>query len=202
MTFQDIARLVRDRAPGKLLITGEDRFLGYSLMCGARAALIGMAAACTGLQAELLRAYRDGDAARFLSLSRRGRRPGPAYVPRPDGRLHPAHALVPGRIQGVIPMDAAHDPWGPPLDPAEFDRLGGRASRGCRPGARRHREPSNGRSSGNADESMLRPHLLPRTPDVPGRLIGRVRSRPRPVRRRGTARGPRGLSPASPTAWT
>ena len=35
MTFQDIARLVKTRAPGKLVITGEDRFLGYSLMCGA-----------------------------------------------------------------------------------------------------------------------------------------------------------------------
>ena len=47
MTFQEIAGLVKSRAPGKLVITGEDRFLAYSLMCGGRAALIGMAAACT-----------------------------------------------------------------------------------------------------------------------------------------------------------
>ena len=26
-------------------------------------------------------------------------------------------------LQGVIPEDAAHDPWGPRLDPSEFDRL-------------------------------------------------------------------------------
>ena len=84
------------RRPGKVLITGEDRFLGYSLMCGARAALIGMAAACTGLQAELLRAYWEGDAARFLALCRGGRRPGAAHLRRPDGGLHPADALVPG----------------------------------------------------------------------------------------------------------
>ena len=58
MTFQDVAGLLATEAPGKLVITGEDRFLGYSLMCGARAALIGMGAACTDLQADLLRAYR------------------------------------------------------------------------------------------------------------------------------------------------
>ena len=40
--------------PDKLLITGEDRFLGYSLMMGARAALIGMGAALTDIQAQLL----------------------------------------------------------------------------------------------------------------------------------------------------
>ena len=33
MTFQDIARMVRDGCPGKVVITGEDRFLGYSLLC-------------------------------------------------------------------------------------------------------------------------------------------------------------------------
>ena len=26
--------------------------------------------------------------------------------------------------QGVIPAEAAHDPWGPPVDPADFDRIG------------------------------------------------------------------------------
>src|SRR5262249_14940539 len=47
MTFQRVASLIRARCPDKVLITGEDRFLGYSLMCGAQAALIGMGAACT-----------------------------------------------------------------------------------------------------------------------------------------------------------
>ena len=45
--------------------------------------------------------------------------------------------------QGVIPADAAYDPWGPPLDSAEFDRLGaclarvascGTAAPGCHAG--------------------------------------------------------------------
>jgi 4-hydroxy-tetrahydrodipicolinate synthase len=123
MTFQDIARLIRTAAPGKLLVTGEDRFLGYSLMCGARAALIGMAAACTALQAELLQSYWRGDFPRFCTLN----------DAVDDLAQHTFLAPMEGYIQrmlwclvhqGVIPEDAAHDPWGPPLDPAEFDRLG------------------------------------------------------------------------------
>ncbi len=123
MTFQDIARLVRTGAPGKLVITGEDRFLGYSLMCGATTALIGMAAACTGLQAELLTSYRDGHADRFLALS--------AAVD--DLAQHTFRAPMEGYIQrmlwclvhkAIIPAEAAFDPWGPGLDPAEFDQIG------------------------------------------------------------------------------
>ncbi len=122
MTFQDVARLVTAVAPAKLLITGEDRFLGYSLMCGARAALIGMAAACTAIQSELLRAYWDGDAERFLHLS--------AAVD--DLAQHTFIAPMEGyirrmlwclAIQGVIPEEAAHDPWGPPPEVGEYDRL-------------------------------------------------------------------------------
>ena len=112
MTFQDIAGLVREQSPDKLLITGEDRFLGYSLMCGARAALIGMGAACTDVQAELLHAYWRGESDRFLALN--------AAID--DLARHTFLAPMEGYIQrmlwclvhqGVIPMDAAFDPWGP-----------------------------------------------------------------------------------------
>jgi 4-hydroxy-tetrahydrodipicolinate synthase len=123
MTFQDIARLIRAEAPAKLLVTGEDRFLGYSLMCGAQAALIGMGAACTGIQADLLQSYWRGDTDRFLSLN--------AAID--NLAQHTFLAPMEGYIQrmlwclvhqGVIPGDAAHDPWGPALDSREFDRLG------------------------------------------------------------------------------
>jgi 4-hydroxy-tetrahydrodipicolinate synthase len=123
MTFQDISRLIQTKATGKLILTGEDRFLGYSLMCGAQGALIGMAAACTDLQAQLLLSYGQGDAERFLALSRE----------IDDLAQHTFIAPMEGYIlrmlwclvhQGVIPPEAAHDPWGPPLEPAEFDRLG------------------------------------------------------------------------------
>src|SRR5262249_9091309 len=67
ITFQRIAAVMRQH-PDKLLITGEDRFLGYSLELGARAALIGMGAALTDIQAELLRARKTGDDRAFLRL--------------------------------------------------------------------------------------------------------------------------------------
>jgi 4-hydroxy-tetrahydrodipicolinate synthase len=123
ITFQEIGRLVRTHAPAKVLVTGEDRFLGYSLMCGAGAALIGMGAACTALQDAFLQSYWSGATARFLALN------GPVD----DLAQHTFVSPMEGYIQrmlwclvhaGVIPAEAAHDPWGPPLGPAEFDQVG------------------------------------------------------------------------------
>jgi 4-hydroxy-tetrahydrodipicolinate synthase len=123
MTFQDLAGLIESHAPDKVLITGEDRFLGYSLMCGAEAALVGMGAACTDLQADLLTSFRSGQARRFLSLSKvidaLARRtfcaPMEGYIQRMLWCL--VH-------QGVLPLEAAFDPWGPPLPASEFAELG------------------------------------------------------------------------------
>jgi 4-hydroxy-tetrahydrodipicolinate synthase len=123
MTFQEVTTLVRERHPDKVVITGEDRFLGYSLMCGAQAALIGMGTARSRLQSELLESHFSSDASRFLSLS--------AAVD--DLARHTFIEPMEGYIQrmlwclvhdGVIPIEAAHDPWGPPLDPAEFEVIG------------------------------------------------------------------------------
>jgi 4-hydroxy-tetrahydrodipicolinate synthase len=122
MTFQDLARLIAAVAPGKLVITGEDRFLGYSLMCGAQAALIGMGAACTRIQADLLRAYWDGDAGRFLGLNRAvDDLAQHTFIAPMEGYIR--RMLWCLAIQGVIPEEAAHDPWGPPPGRDEYDRL-------------------------------------------------------------------------------
>jgi 4-hydroxy-tetrahydrodipicolinate synthase len=123
MTYQDVSRQLQTRHPDKLLITGEDRFLGYSLRRGARAALVGMGAVCCELQAELLRAHLDEDAARFLELS--------------DAVDMLAEAIFISPMEGyikrllwalvhldVIPSEAANDPWGPQLPAREFDALG------------------------------------------------------------------------------
>jgi 4-hydroxy-tetrahydrodipicolinate synthase len=122
MRFQEVARLVRDRAHEKVLVTGEDRFLGYSLMCGAEAALIGMGAACSALQDALLQSYRAGDAAQFLALSSQvDDLAQHTFVPPMEGYiLRMLWCLV---HQGVIPPEAAHDPWGPRLGPGEIDRI-------------------------------------------------------------------------------
>ncbi|MDF2630188.1 MAG: dihydrodipicolinate synthase family protein [Symbiobacteriaceae bacterium] len=123
MTFQDVAAQIRQAGdPSLLLITGEDRFLGYSLMCGAEAALIGMGAACTTLQADLLRAHATGDAGAFLDLNRRVDRFAQITFTRPmEGYIQRMlWALV---AEGVIPAEATFDPWGPAITQTEIDRI-------------------------------------------------------------------------------
>ena len=123
MTYQDVSRQLHARHPEKLLITGEDRFLGYSLRCGARAALIGMGAICCDLQAELIRAHLTGESARFLTLSDAVDTLAETVFIKPmEGYIRRLlWALV---HLGVIPLDAANDPWGPPLGPQEFENVG------------------------------------------------------------------------------
>ncbi len=96
ITFQDIVRLVKSKVPHKVIFTGEDRFFGYSLMAGAHAALVGMAAACTALLAELLASFVAGQSRRFLAASAVVDDAGRANLRRTHGRLHSAHALVSG----------------------------------------------------------------------------------------------------------
>ena len=122
MTYQDVARHIQSQHPEKMLITGEDRFLGYSLRRGAQAALIGMGAVCCALQAELLKAHFSGDAQRFLELSDTiDQLAEVLFVDPMEGNI--------GRILyvlsklGVIPQDAANDPWGPKLTANELDNI-------------------------------------------------------------------------------
>jgi 4-hydroxy-tetrahydrodipicolinate synthase len=122
MTYQDVASHIQSRHPDKLLITGEDRFLGYSLRRGAKAALIGMGAVCADLQVELIDAHFAGNAERFLELSDLIDRlaevlfiaPMEGYI----GRILYALARL-----GVISADAANDPWGPVLTAPELENI-------------------------------------------------------------------------------
>jgi 4-hydroxy-tetrahydrodipicolinate synthase len=122
MTFQDVACQIQARHPDKLLITGEDRFLGYSLRRGARAALIGLGAVCSELQTELLSAHFGGNAARFLELSDSVDRLAEALFIDPMegyiGRILRALAHL-----DIIPEDAVCDPWGPPLSATEMANI-------------------------------------------------------------------------------
>ena len=122
MTYQDIARHIQSKHPDKLLITGEDRFLGYSLIRGAQTALIGMGAVCTDLQVELMNAHFHGRAERFLELSEIVDQLAEVLF------IHPMEGYI-GRILfalsklGVIPVEAANDPWGPALNPPELESI-------------------------------------------------------------------------------
>ncbi len=132
MTFQRIAALAR-ACPDKLLVTGEDRFLGYSLMLGARAALVGMGAALTDLQARLLGAYAGGKYAAFLRLSSLLDGFAAATFARPmEGYVR--RMLWALAADGVLPEDACDDPWGPALGAEEREAVK-RAVREARAGA-------------------------------------------------------------------
>ena len=121
VTFQRIAGLMRDH-PDKLLITGEDRFLGYSLTMGARAALIGMGAALTDLQSALVESFRVDDFGKFVRLSGLCDRFAAAtFIPPLEGYVR--RTLWALAAEGVIPDDACDDPWGPSLPPAERDAV-------------------------------------------------------------------------------
>mgnify|MGYP003575640384 FL=1 len=121
MTFQRIAAEVRNH-PNKLLITGEDRFLGYSLMMGARAALIGMGSALTDIQADLLTARKAGDANTFQRLSTQLDAFGEVtFIAPMEGYIR--RMLWALAADGVLPDDACDDPWGPSLPAAERDAV-------------------------------------------------------------------------------
>ena len=120
MTFQRLATIVR-RHPGKLLITGEDRFLGYSLMMGADAALVGMGAALPDVQAALLAAAGSGDWPRFVALSAICDRLAAATFSEPmEGYIR--RMLWAAAEDGALPPDACDDPWGPALTAEMLDR--------------------------------------------------------------------------------
>lgn len=124
MTFQRIAGIVRE-FPGKLLITGEDRFLGYSVMMGAGTALIGMGAALTDIQAALLESHAVSDWPRFHRLSAICDAFAQATFTEPmEGYIR--RMLWALAEEGIIPPDSCDDPWGPQL--TESDRATVRAA--------------------------------------------------------------------------
>jgi len=132
MTFQRIAA-VAGTYPENLLVTGEDRFLGYSLILGARAALIGLGAALTDLQVRLLAAFAARRYAAFLQLSSLLDGFAAATFVRPmEGYVR--RMLWALAADGVLPPDACDDPWGPTLGPEEREAVQ-RAVREARAGA-------------------------------------------------------------------
>jgi 4-hydroxy-tetrahydrodipicolinate synthase len=92
-------------------------------MCGARAALLGMGAVCSAVQADLLAAHAAGEASRFLRLSAAVDELAEALF------LAPMEGYI-GRVLwalahlGVLPFEAADDPWGPRLGAVELGRVG------------------------------------------------------------------------------
>jgi 4-hydroxy-tetrahydrodipicolinate synthase len=108
------------RGTGKLLITGEDRMFGPSFMWGADTALVGIAAAQVELSAAVLRTWASRDHSGFLTASDRLDRFAAATFYTPiEGYVQ--RMLWAAVWEGLIPEDAAHDPYGPELPASERD---------------------------------------------------------------------------------
>jgi 4-hydroxy-tetrahydrodipicolinate synthase len=134
MTYQDVARLIGEEFPDTVLVTGEDRFLGYSLLCGAEGALIGMGAALPAAQAALVGCDPEQSPAEFVRLTRAVDRYAQATFRAPlEGYIQRMlWSLV---DTGIIPDEAACDPDGPDLEAWERDDITRETERfaQCRP---------------------------------------------------------------------
>ncbi|MGH2500819.1 MAG: dihydrodipicolinate synthase family protein [Candidatus Limnocylindria bacterium] len=121
LRYQEVSRLLEE-FPERLLVTGEDRFFGYSFMRGARAALVGMGAACCRFFASMMKAWFDagtraGAADEFLKLSAQVDELAEAIFVAPmEGYIQ--RMLLVLAEQGIIPETATFDPWGPALNRA------------------------------------------------------------------------------------
>jgi 4-hydroxy-tetrahydrodipicolinate synthase len=122
MVCQDLIAVVRGQAPETLVFTGEDRMYGPSLMWGADAALVGIAAALPELTVAVLDAWNRKDFAAFVAASARldtlagltFREPMEGYVQR---------MAWAAEWQGILPGELANDPFGPACDPSEREAL-------------------------------------------------------------------------------
>lgn len=111
MTMQDISSLVTGHYPDKILLTGEDRMFGYSLMRGAHSALVGLGAAYPNIQSDLIQASIQQNAEKLIDLTLRIDRyaEGTFINPMDKYILRMLWMLV---LAGVIPEESAHDPGG------------------------------------------------------------------------------------------
>jgi 4-hydroxy-tetrahydrodipicolinate synthase len=120
--FQDFTALVRAEAPEVVVLSGEDRFYGASLMWGAEAGLIGVAAARPELSLAVNRAWFARDYPAFIDASQRldrfaaatFARPIPSYVER---------LLSVAAADGDLPQAGAHDVDGSRLGEADAAEL-------------------------------------------------------------------------------
>lgn len=120
MSCQDAIRAAQES--GKLVITGEDRMFGPSLMWGADSALVGIAAARVSLTSAVLDAWTSGDYAGFVRASARLDRFAESTFLAPiEGYVQ--RMLWAAVWEGLLPEGAAHDPYGPGLGGGERDAV-------------------------------------------------------------------------------
>lgn len=122
MGCQDLIAAARSASPTTLVLTGEDRMYGPSMMWGADSALVGIASALPSWSVAVLDAWMAGDHSTFVAASQRldalaqltFREPMEGYVQR---------MAWTAEWEGIMPASAAYDPYGPPLPASEREQL-------------------------------------------------------------------------------
>jgi 4-hydroxy-tetrahydrodipicolinate synthase len=126
MGCQEAIRITR--AAGRLAITGEDRMFGPSLLWGAEAALVGLAAARVGVTRDAMRAREGDDLPEFERASTRLDRLAAVTFTAPmEGYVQ--RMLWLAAAEGRIPRTHAFDLYGPGLGADEEARLVAGSSR-------------------------------------------------------------------------
>ncbi|MGS2616162.1 dihydrodipicolinate synthase family protein [Micromonospora sp. LZ34] len=116
------AALAAAHRADRLAVTGEDRMFGPSLMWGAEAALVGLAAAAVPVTARVLRAYADKRYDEFLTTSADLDRLAEVTFTEPmEGYVQ--RMLWIAAEEGRIPADHAGDPHAPALPDGDRDRV-------------------------------------------------------------------------------
>ncbi|MEV6151653.1 dihydrodipicolinate synthase family protein [Nonomuraea sp. NPDC052129] len=118
------------RQLGRLALTGEDRMFGPSLLWGAEAALVGLAAASVEVTAAVMDAYQGSDLRAFDAASARLDRLATATFTEPmEGYVQ--RMLWLAAAEGRIPESHAHDPYGPSLPEQERATVARTAGSDC-----------------------------------------------------------------------
>lgn len=121
MRFQEIAQLMTE-FPQKVLVTGEDRMLGYTLMRGATTALVGLGGVHTAIQLGMFEAWHQRDYSTFIRLSKLvDILAEVTFVEPMEGYI--GRVLYCLGVEGIIPTSATRDPWGPTLTAEEKRRI-------------------------------------------------------------------------------
>jgi 4-hydroxy-tetrahydrodipicolinate synthase len=116
------AALAAAHGAGRLAVTGEDRMFGPSLLWGAQAALVGIAAAAVPVTAAALRAFADKEYADFVAASTRLDRLAEVTFTAPmEGYVQ--RMLWIAAAEGRIPQSYAADPYGPGLSTEDRERV-------------------------------------------------------------------------------
>ncbi|WP_433377561.1 dihydrodipicolinate synthase family protein [Streptosporangium sp. CA-115845] len=113
MGCQEAIRITHEA--GRLAITGEDRMFGPSLLWGAEAALVGLAAARVGVTRDVMRAFAGNDLREFERASARLDRLAAATFTAPmEGYVQ--RMLWLAAAEGRIPRSHAFDLYGPVME--------------------------------------------------------------------------------------